>query len=348
MFKRSPLWIGVVLAALVVVYLNLPQASQTSGYKPGATPVATQIANIQALPLVIEGLGTAQANESVVITAQQSEIITDIFFEDGQSVQAGQKLLQLRNVEQLARTVEIRANLQEASQQLTRIKNLAKSNSASQQLLDEKSARVNALQAQLTLAEANLEELTINAPFAGQLGIRKVSLGAYVRPGDEITTLDDVSLIKVDFALPEIYLPKLSLGQSVFARSKAYPNEVFNGTIQSVDSRVDPISRSVMVRAVINNQANKLRPGMLLNVILQEKVLHSLVIEERALIPRENKQFVFVVKDGQVAKREVIIGERRPGLVEITQGLQVGEEVVIGGTLRIRDGSQVTVIEQVN
>ncbi|MDG1253705.1 MAG: efflux RND transporter periplasmic adaptor subunit [Glaciecola sp.] len=340
----SPLWVGVLALVGFLVFINWPveELAQRQGNR--ATPVVTQIVSIQPFAVTLQALGTAKANESVMITPQESDVITSLNFSDGQQVEAGTILAQLNSNEQKARLNELNINLAEAERQLKRIQNLALSNSTSTQLLDEQQARVKAFIAQREVAQENLNKTFITAPFSGRLGLRQVSLGAYVKPGDVLTTLDDIATIKVDFAISERHLPSVNEGQTVFAESIAYPGIQFEGTITNVDSRIDPATRSFSIRTEIDNTAEQLRPGMLLTITLQKRVLNTLVIDEKALVPDHKDQFVFRVVDGKAVKTKVIIGERRPGMVQVLDGVAIDDEIVVQGTLRIRDGSELRVL----
>ncbi|MFC3094344.1 efflux RND transporter periplasmic adaptor subunit [Alteromonas sediminis] len=342
--KVSPLLIGIVLLAAFLVFINWPQQQEETVNGPRKTPVKVAQVKQQAFPIVIEALGTARANESVTLTAQETELVVDIKFDDGQYVEAGQLLVQFDDKEERARVNELEVNLNEAKRQLARISNLKKESAASEQLFDEQQARVNAMQAQLEVLNAQLNELQIRAPFSGQLGIREISVGSLVRPADVITTLDDVSVVKVNFSVSESHLASLRTGLSVEASSVAYPGERFNGTISSIDSRIDPVTRSILVRAAIDNSEKKLRPGMLLQITLEKRVLDALVVPEKALVPNEDKQLVYVLNGDSVTETEVKIGERRPGFVQIVSGLEAGQRVVVDGTLRVRDQSSVNVL----
>ncbi|HAQ49615.1 MAG TPA: efflux transporter periplasmic adaptor subunit [Glaciecola sp.] len=340
----SPLWVGVLALVGFLVFINWPVEEPAQRQGSRATPVVTQIVSIQPFAVTLQALGTAKANESVMITPQESAVITSLNFSDGQQVEAGTILAQLNSNEQKARLNELNINLAEAERQLKRIQNLALSNSTSTQLLDEQQARVKAFIAQREVAQENLNKTFITAPFSGKLGLRQVSLGAYVKPGDVLTTLDDIATIKVDFAISERHLPSVNEGQTVFAESVAYPGIQFEGTITNVDSRIDPATRSFSIRTEIDNTAEQLRPGMLLTITLQKRVLNTLVIDEKALVPDHEDQFVFRVVDGKAVKTKVIIGERRPGKVQILDGVVIDDEVVVQGTLRIRDGSELRVL----
>jgi membrane fusion protein (multidrug efflux system) len=342
--KVSPLLIAVVLCLGLVVYLYLPKEESQQVRQANATLVKVHRAAEEQFEVIVEALGTGRANESVLITTQTSDIVYKINFDDGDRVKAGQVLLTLIDLEEKARLAALDVDLQEANRQLNRIANLAKNNVASEQLLDEQQAEVNALIAEMNVLKTQMRALEVRAPFDGLLGLRQVSVGALVRPGDAITTLDDLSIIKVDFNIAEVHLPSLALGQNIRAKSIAYPDEIFEGKIVSIGSRVDPATRAIQIRANINNQNFKLRPGMLLQINLQKKMLTTLILPEASLVPIEDKHFVFVVNDAEVNRKQVKIGLRKPGKVQIVSGLNEGELVVIEGALKLRDGSKVKIL----
>ncbi|WP_218396271.1 efflux RND transporter periplasmic adaptor subunit [Alteromonas lipotrueae] len=344
----SPLLIGALLLAAVVVYVNLPAEEQVKKGGSLATTVKTILVEQGAMAITIEALGTARANESIAVTAQVTETVRSVNFEDGDSVKAGQVLIQLNNNEELARVAELRANIDEAKRQYTRIFNLRESSAASEQLLDEQQARVKGLEAQLDIAEAQVDDLQIRAPFSGVLGARQVSIGSLVQPAGVITTLDDISVVKVDFSIAENQLASVAKGQKVSATSVAYPGEMFSGEITHIDTRLDPISRAISVRAIIDNKDQRLRPGMLLTIVVEKRVLDTLILPEKALVPVQDIQYVYVVEGDVAHQREVVIGERRPGIVQIVSGLKAGDEVITEGTLRVRDQSAVNVLNRNN
>ena len=217
--------------------------------------------------------------------------------------------------------------------------------SESQLLQDE--ARKIADEAMVSVAETRLAETVVRAPFAGRIGLRRVSIGSLLGPSTIITTLDDTSVIKVDFDLPEVYLSRLEPGLVVRARSAAWPDQVFTGSVASVDTRVDPVSRTIRVRSVMPNEDGLLRPGMFLTVTLLNDSVEALVIPERALIPERSVQYVLVVADNKVVeKRAVRIGRRRPGEVEVLEGLTEGELVIVDGTQKAREGKPVKILSE--
>jgi membrane fusion protein (multidrug efflux system) len=177
------------------------------------------------------------------------------------------------------------------------------------------------------------------------VGLRRVSVGSLVNPGAVITTLDDTSTIKLDFTVPETFLADVTPGLAITARSAAYPAQAFVGKVSSVDSRIDPTTRSVTVRALVPNPSGLLKPGMFLTVLLSRGAADALLIPEQALVPEQGDVFVFVIKDGVAEKRLVRTGQRRVGEVQVVQGLAAGESVVTEGTQKLRNGVSVKLLE---
>lgn len=304
-------------------------------------------AQIKSFPLAAEALGNARANESVDIRTKITATLMEIRFEEGQFVEKGDILVKLDDLEPAADLASAKATQVEAEASYKRSAELFRTKVGSESQLLQDEARKKASDAMVTVAETRLADTVVRAPFDGNLGLRRVSVGSLVGPTTVITTLDDTSIIKVDFDLPEIYLSRLQQGLTVKAHSAAWPNEDFIGTVSSVDTRVDPISRSVRVRSVMSNDDGHLRPGMFLTVTLVDQTVEALVIPERALIPERSVQYVFVVGDNKTAeKRAVKIGRRRPGEVEIIEGLTAGDNVIVDGTQKARDGQAVNVVEE--
>jgi membrane fusion protein, multidrug efflux system len=181
----------------------------------------------------------------------------------------------------------------------------------------------------------------IRASFRGRTGFRHVSVGSFVSPGTLITTLDDTSIIKLDFTVPETYLFVLGRGLPVKASATGLPDRTFEGIVTNMDSRVDPVTRSVTVRAELANPDGLLRQGMFMTVSLHGEVTPTLLVPEEALVPERGHAYVFVVHDNVVERREVKTGKRKPGYVEIVDGVHEHERVVVDGTQHVRDGSRV-------
>jgi membrane fusion protein (multidrug efflux system) len=299
--------------------------------------------------VTVEALGTARANEAVEIRPQISERVTAVHFEEGEHVEADSVLIQLDATRAQADVAAARAALVESEAQLQRAIQLREARSLAQAEYDTRLARRDADRAALRVAESELAYATVRAPFEGRVGLRRVSVGSLVGPDTTLTTLDDTDPIKVDFDVPETALSKLAPGRPITARSAAWPEQVFRGEVASVDTRVDPISRTVTVRGLVPNAEEQLRPGMFLTVTLLRDEAQALVVPEQAIVPEQSRQFVFVVGEANVVeKREVKTGRRRPALVEIVSGLSPGERVVAEGTQRARPGESVEIVGEMS
>jgi membrane fusion protein (multidrug efflux system) len=315
-----------------------------------ATPPATRVIAAAVMPVQwrdsIEALGTTRANESVTITAKVSEIVRKVAFESGDVVEAGAVLVDLSSGAQLAGLEEARAAYQEAERQLTRQQELADRQLIAVSQIDTQRAARDAARARMNVVRAALSDRVITAPFAGVLGLRQVSPGSLVTPGTPIATLDDISVIKLDFSVPERFLAVLARGQDIAARSETYPDRAFEGKVTSVDSRIDPVTRSIAVRAEIQNPELLLRPGMLMAVQLFQEPRDTLAIPEIAVLQVGMDSFVYRVTAEETAERvPVELGARRKGEVEIVRGLTAGERIVTEGAVKLRDGARVSLAE---
>jgi membrane fusion protein (multidrug efflux system) len=352
LMNRLPLFIILTSLIILVAYLQWPEKTQEKQKFQRIVSVKVTTAKLAEFKDSIEAIGTARANEKVVITSKYSDLVDKISFNDGQLVKQGDVLVRLNNQEELAKVNELEANLSESMAQLKRFQDLLSSKATSKSLVDQQEAKTKAIAAQLESARTKLNDLVIKAPFDGVLGFREISLGAYIDAGSVITSLDDLSIIKVDFNLPERFLPTIKIGQSVVAINSAYQNQQFTGEISSIDTRINPVTRSLKVRAEIPNDNLALRPGMLLNIEVVRQVETLLQLPESSIIPIENKHFVFTVIDNgteekSVIRKSITIGRRLPGIVEVIDGLNEKELVVIEGALKLRDGVKVNVINQV-
>lgn len=310
----------------------------------GAQPVLVTLASASSREFVdlIEAIGTARANESIEITAKTSDTVARLNFTDGQQVASGHIVAEMASREQSADITAAEATLREQEQTLKRARTLRERGFVTQASLDAARAARDSAAARLAATRSRMADRTIRTPFAGVLGLRRVSVGALVRPADVITTLDDISRIKVDFSVAETRMAGITRGQTVRATAAAFPNESFTGTVDSIDTRIDPQSRTITVRAVFANDKGRLLPGMLMTVGIESNRRQSLSVAEQTLVPIENKQFVYVVEgENKAERREVRTGARIPGHVEILGGLREGESVVLDGTLKMRPGATI-------
>jgi membrane fusion protein (multidrug efflux system) len=350
--------LSIVVTALLVgggmyYWRTVPQPP---GGQPSAMPAGRGgFSGAESLPLVgvtpvgretifdtVQAIGTAQANESLTVTAKVADTVRAVDFDDGDYVEAGDVLVQLTSREEEALLAEARANLDDAEAQLARIENLARENLVPTSEFDTARSRAAASRARLDTVLARLSDRLILAPFAGVLGFRQVSPGALLQPNTPITTLDDISTIKLDFTVPETFLGAVTPGARVFARAASYPEREFAGEVRTVGSRVDPVTRAIQVRAHVPNDDNALRPGMLLTVRIVMAERLALVVPEHAVYQIQDRHYVYVVADDLVAReRQIETGERRFGIVEVIGGLVEGERIVTEGIVKLRDGAAV-------
>ena len=300
---------------------------------------------LERLALEIEALGTAHANESIDVTAKVSNLVTAVRFDEGQQVRRGDLLVELDGSQARAELAIAEAAVTESRSQYKRSRELYTTRALSEAQLDQIEASLKANEARVAVAQAKLGDTMIRASFAGRVGLRRVSPGSLVNPGTVITTLDDTGTIKLDFTVSETYLAALSSGLAITAHSVAYPGRTFEGKVSSVDSRVDPSTRSVTVRALVPNADGVLKPGMFLNVRLARGASDALLVPEQALVPEQGDVFVFVLKGDSVEKRLIRTGQRRVGEVQVVQGLAAGEQVVSEGTQKLRDGARVKIVD---
>jgi membrane fusion protein (multidrug efflux system) len=324
-------------------------AGRPAGGPPGARGFSSMPVAVLAEPVrseqiafELEALGTTRANESVEITAKVVNQVTAVRFAEGQQVARGSVLVELDSAQVRADLAAAEAALIESRSQYQRSRELYTTKILSDSQLEQIEATYKANEARVASARARVNDTVIRAPFAGRVGLRRVSVGSLISPGTVITTLDDTSTIKLDFTVPETFLPVAKPGLEIAARSVAYPEASFAGKVSSVDSRVDPATRSVTVRALLPNPQGLLKPGMFLTTRLSRGTIDALLVPEQALVPEGGEMFVFVVQDGAAEKRRIRIGERRVGDVQVLDGLASDDVVVTEGTQKLRDGAAVT------
>lgn len=303
-------------------------------------PVSVLVASAKLQPFAqdMEAIGTARANEALDITAKVANRVVAIHFREGQQVKANDLLVELDSQQVRANLAEAEAALADSRSQFDRSRELYATKALSEAQLDQLQATLKMNEARVAGARSQLNDTIIRAPFSGRVGLRNVSVGSFVSPTTVITTLDDTSIIKLDFSVPEVFLATLKEGLRINARTTAYADALFDGKVSSIDSRLDPISRAVVVRATIENRDGRLKPGMLMTVNLMRAEAPALLIPEQALVPEGDRKFVFGVRDDKAVRLEVKTGRRRPGAVEILSGVNEGDVVVIEGTQKIRDG----------
>jgi membrane fusion protein (multidrug efflux system) len=346
MLTRNKPLVFVLISSLALLYGCERDAAERVPEEPAAIKVVTQVAQPQHLLDEVQALGTARANESVEIRPRISSVVTRVAFTEGQLVREGDLLIELESSELRAELAVAEAALTESRSTYNRSESLASTQAISASSLEQLRANMQVNEAQVAAARARLENTVIRAPFSGRVGLRRVSPGGFVDTSTVITTLDDTDIIKLDFSIPEAFLTVVASGMNIVARSLVYPGRTFAGTVESIDTRLDPVARSVQVRAVLANPDGALKPGMFLTVDLQRDRGEVLVAPEEAIVPERDEQYVFQVVDGKAVKRQVTLGRRVPGLVEVTGGISAGDLLITEGTHKVREGSVVEVVNR--
>ena len=330
-------------------------ASQAQGQSKGGGRGGPQTPTVAVVAVArhtfsdaIQALGTAQARESILLTPKVADTIRAIRFESGQRVARGQVLVEMSSVEQSADLAEARAANAAAQEDLRRNRELFDRGFASQARIDAVQAAADAAQARLDAGGSRIADRTIRAPFAGVVGLRTASPGQYMRPGDRIGTLDDVSQIKLDFDVPETRIAQLQTGVAITARTAAFRDRTFEGLIAQVDSRVDPATRTMRVRAILQNSDGALRPGMLMTVEVRSNPRDALAVPEIAVLEQVDGSYVYRVQAGQGGGQraeltKVQTGQRSGGMAEIVSGVGEGDQIVTEGVQNLRPGQPVRV-----
>ena len=353
---------AAVLLGLMVVAIVLRMAfagDEKAGGGPGGRggpgggrgqSVSEAVIGTRSFTDEIRVLGVARGRRSVNITSSTSELITRVLFTDGQRVAAGTPLVELQAREEDAGIIEARAQVAQAQRQYDRYKTLADRGIAPRVTAEDAETGLETAQAALNAAQARRGDRMIRAPFAGVLGLSSVTPGTLVSPGGVITTLDDISVVRVDFPVPERYLGVLRAGTPIRANIDAYGDEVFGGRIALIDTRINEQTRAVTARAEIPNPGARIRPGMAVRVAVEQGQRTSPAAPEAAVQYEGDGAFVYRIARGErgsTAQRvEVETGSVEGGFVEILSGLNVGDRIVGSGLNRIQPGAPVRVAGQ--
>jgi membrane fusion protein (multidrug efflux system) len=314
-----------------------PAAQQQAGARP-VNVIATHVTRGD-IAVTFDAVGTLRANEAVTVTAKTAGLVKSINFTEGQLVQAGAVLIELDDREARANLAVAEAGRRNTAQLLDRARSLLVKQNVAQARVDELALQLAGSEAEVRAVQARLADLTIRAPFTGYTGLRQVSPGALVRPADPVTTLDDTRTVKLEFTVPESSLRYLRDGMEIAAQTTLYPDQSFLGKVSAIDTRIDPVTRTVAAVAQIDNADGRLRPGLFMTVRLTlDNRVNVVLVPEESLVPVGDRQFVFLVASGKVERRLVTIGARSRGVVEVADGLTGGELVITRGVQKVRDG----------
>lgn len=338
-------------AILLIALTGLAAFSQVAS----ATAAKSQAPTVTAFPVTattlqqsLMALGNLKANQSVDIAPQINGRIVALHLRDGVSVKSGQLLVELDDREQEAITAQARIAFEDAQRQLDYMEALINSKAISVEQLKAQRATVDRLAAALQAELAILDHYTLEAPFAGMLSFHEQSVGALVNAGTVLTTLDDLSTMKLTFDLPENTLGQISKGARVSATTDAWPGKTFTGTIDSINPRIDPVNLTLQVRALLDNPESQLLPGMLMRISIErQNQQQRLVVPSRSILFDGNRRYVFVIDEqNRVERRTITTGQTIDQYIVVLSGLVEGERVVNEGAVKVTDGRRVTVLDK--
>ena len=345
--QSSSIRVGSNTSPLGATQPSAKPAQSASGATGGGIVIEASKVKSVRMAQGLSAVGSLRSDESVTIRPEVSGRISEIGFREGQRVAKGATLIRFDTSVQAAELEQAEANLGLSKSRIERSRDLFAKGFISAQARDEAESNFKVAQATYDLSQARLTKLEIKAPFSGIVGLRMVSIGDYVKDGQDIVNLEEIDPLKVDFKIPEIYLKQVAVGQSLQITLDAFQNQTFQGKVFAINPLVDTNGRSIVIRAMVKNTEARLRPGMFARVrLLFSDERDSVAVPEQSLIPVGDEQYLFKVVDGRAQRFKVEIGQRRAGQVEILQGLTAGDVVVTAGQLKLRDGSQVTIDDE--
>lgn len=336
-----------VAGAMAFRTLGTETVAQNTGERP-ASVVNTVLPERDTVRDVVKAVGSLRALNAVELTTEVSGRVIELNLETGQRVEKGQLLLRLDDRQARADLEIIEAQLADARRQYDRARQLRSNNSISQSQVDELRTAVDVAEAQRQSVRVRLENHRIEAPFAGVVGLSDISVGAYLTSGTSVTTLDSTDQMELNFAIPERFLGQVALAQPVNGQSPAYPDQTFGGKLVELGTRINELSRTLPVRALIDNPEGKLRPGQFMSATLTLREREALVIPEQAVMIRGDEKYVFVAEDGIARRASVTLGSRMPGRVEVVSGLAIDDRVIVTGQDRLSSGDRIDVKEGEN
>jgi membrane fusion protein (multidrug efflux system) len=316
-----------------------------AGRQQPAVPVETATAREVTSRSDIRSVGSLQSDESVQISSEVAGRVSEVLFREGQRVQAGEVLVKLDDALSRAELGEAQARLALAEANHRRTSSLARTGNTTQRAEDEATSALETARAAVELIKVRLDKLSITAPFTGVVGIRRISVGAYMSPGAPIANLEKIDELKVDFKVPEIHLADVKVGQEIEVTVDALPRRVFKGTIYAIDPMVDVNGRALTIRARLPNPDLVLRPGLFARITVKgQSEAKVVVVPEEAVVPRGDSALLYRIESGKAVETKVRLGSRMAGHVEILEGLAPEAIVVTAGQTRLRNGALVEVV----
>ena len=310
-----------------------------------AAPVEVSDARAEKSTTDVRAVGSLRSDESVQIAPEIAGRIAEIVFKEGEDVKQGDVLVKLDDALARAEVSQANARYAFAKGNYDRVNALAKTGMVTERARDEATSNFQVATAALELARVRLSKHVLTAPFAGVVGLRRASVGAFVTVPTPIVNLEKIDALKVDFKIPEIHLDEVQVGQQVRVAVDALSERSFAGTIYAIDPLVDANGRSLQIRARLSNPERVLRPGLFARIVIKGRTERNVVVvPESAIMPRGGDTFVYRVSDGKAVETKVRLGLRKAGSVEIIEGLAPGATVVVAGHQRLRNGAAVEVI----
>ena len=322
-----------------------PSARETAGPRARALPVETALAEMGRAATLVRATGTLVASDAVVVQPEIAGRVTAVLFEQGQAVRADDLLIRLDPTTLEAELAKAEAALALARENHGRSESLSRRGATAAQALDEARAALRTAEAEVALVRKRRGDTEIRAPFDGVVGLKQLSIGRYVEPGDELVALERIDPLYLDFRLSERWLSKFRPGDTVTVTVDALPGRGFTGTIAALDPKVDINGRAVQLRATVPNPDGGLRPGLFARVAVElDERPDAVLVPEAAVVLQEAGPIVYRIAEGRAVLTPVTTGVRRGGKVEITKGLAAGDTVVTNGHVRLRDQTQVEIV----
>jgi multidrug efflux system membrane fusion protein len=360
---RKIVWFGVVVLLLGIVFgafygydrlRSQKMAEFFAGMKPPPIPVAAATATARDMPRYLNAVGSLYAVHQVMVAPEVGGRVTQIFFQAGASVQAGEALVQLNDKPDQGDLANYRAQAKVAELNLHRSRELVQRQFTPQATVDQNQALLDQAQANIAKTQAVIAQKLIRAPFAGQLGIRQVEVGQFLNAGGAIVTLTDLDTLYANFTLPEQTRNQLSVGQSVQIKVDAFPGRTFEAKLTTIEPQVSADTRTIKLQATLANGEHLLMPGMFANLAVVLPAQPNVVsVPETAVDYSLYGDAVFVIKEdgtndkGQpvlkVTRTFVKTGDRFDNRVAVLSGLKAGDKVAASGQLKLSNGAVVVI-----
>lgn len=350
MVKQWMIALGLLLLAIGGIFawneLTLGTAGEGQRQRP-PSKVNVVSPTMDVVTDSVSAVGSLRAQDQISLTTELGGRVVELNLNAGSRVARGELVLRLDDRQASADQQVAEVTLADARRQLERAQQLQSNNSISQSRVDELRTAVDVARARLTAAQTRKDNHRIEAPFEGVIGLNDISMGAYLGAGSEVATLDSTRQMELGFAIPEKFLGQVRPGQVVEGSTPAYPGERFSGELVELGTRINELSRTLPVRALLNNPDGKLRPGQFMAARLTLRQREALIIPEQAVLVRGDQTYVFVANDGIARRTPVELGSRSPGVVEVASGLTLQDEVIVTGQDRLSSGDRIEVAEDI-